>query len=112
LNFFLIFLAASFIKHTRQCYSAVNKDTFSRIYAYFSLGVPTAMMVCMDMWAFSLLTFISHFLGVNENAGQVILLNVLSLLYSIPLGFSSGACALIGKNIGKGKVATAKIYAK
>lgn len=69
-------------------------------------------MVCMDLWGFSLMTLIAHFLGVNENAGQVILLNVLALLYSIPLGFSSGSCALIGKSIGRGKVATAKMYAK
>lgn len=69
-------------------------------------------MTCADIWAFSILTLIAHYLGVNENAGQVILLNVLALLYSIPMGFASGSCALVGKNIGKGKVENAKMYAK
>lgn len=40
------------------------------------------------------------------------MLNVLSVLYSIPMGFASGACALVGRNIGKGKVEKAKAYAK
>jgi len=69
-------------------------------------------MTCCDIWAFTFLTLVAHFLGVDENAGQVILLNVLSILYSIPMGFASGSCALVGRNIGKGKVAKAKMYAK
>jgi len=112
LNFMMICVAIFFFKHIRQCLVPVDQQTFKRLWSYFLLGLPTAMMVCLDMWCFSFLTLIAHYLGVTENAGQVILLNVLCLLYAIPMGFSSGSCALVGNNIGKGKVENAKMYAK
>jgi len=112
LNFVLVFGACLWVKQTKQCFHSVEKETYGRLWSYFKLGVPTAAMSCMDIWAFSVLTLIAHYLGVVENAGQVILLNVLSILYSIPMGFASGSCALVGRNIGKGKVSNAKMYAK
>lgn len=112
INFLFVFIAVSYLKVTRQCLTGVQKSTTQKVLPYLVLGIPTAAMTCMDIWAFSVLTLIAHFLGPDENAGQVILLNVLSILYSIPMGFASASCALVGKNIGKGKVAKAKIYGK
>lgn len=112
LNFILILIAAFYYSTTKQCLTRVISETYKRLWEYFTLGLPTALMVCFDMWAFSFMTFIAHFLGDDDNAGQVILLNIISLLYSIPLGFSSGACALVGRNVGKGKIANAKMYQK
>lgn len=58
------------------------------------------------------MVIIANYIGVNENAGQVIVLILNSIMYSIPLGFASGACALVGRNIGKGNIAKAKMYAR
>lgn len=70
------------------------------------------MMTCMDILIFSLMVIFGNFMGPNESAGQVIILNIISILYSIPLGFASGTCALVGRNIGKGNVAKARMYAR
>jgi Na+-driven multidrug efflux pump len=59
-----------------------------------------------------ILSIISNYLGVSENAGQTIMNNIISILYSIPLGFSVGASALVGRNIGKGNILKAKLYIK
>lgn len=69
LNFVLVLTAVFYVKATRQCISTATKETFGKVWAYFCLGVPTALMTCMDIWAFSVLTLISHYLGVDENAG-------------------------------------------
>mmetsp|Transcript_38285 Transcript_38285/g.36640 ORF Transcript_38285/g.36640 Transcript_38285/m.36640 type:complete len:182 (+) Transcript_38285:144-689(+) len=97
LNFCLIFLAVCYVKATRRCLHSPNRNTFSKSWEYFTLGLPTALMTCMDIWAFSFLALIAHYLGIYENAGQVIMLNIISILYSIPLGFASGSCALVGR---------------
>ena len=33
-------------------------------------------------------------------------------MYAIPMGFAGGACALVGRNIGKGRILKAKVYAR
>lgn len=36
----------------------------------------------------------------------------MTTMYSIPLGIGSVACTLVGRNIGKGKIKNAKLYAE
>jgi multidrug resistance protein, MATE family len=69
LNFFFVFIATCYVKESRQCVHGLEKSTWSRVLPYFWMGVPTAAMTSLDMWAFAFLTLIAHYLGVDENAG-------------------------------------------
>lgn len=69
-------------------------------------------MLVFDMWCFFALTLISNYLGVTENAGQVIMINLMTTLYCIPLAIGGVACTLVGRNIGKGDINNAILYAK
>ena len=40
------------------------------------------------------------------------MINLMTTLYSIPLGIGGVACTLVGRNIGKGNVDNAKVYAQ
>lgn len=112
LNFILLAAAICYKEATRKCLVRFDLATFKKIGSYLRLGIPTALMTFMDMIIFTLMVILANFIGVNENAGQVIILNLLSIMFSIPLGFNSGACALVGRNIGKGNIKKAEIYAK
>ena len=113
LNMILVVIVVMCTEETRKCLTWPKpSEILPRSWSYFLLGVPTSLMSCLDIWAFTGLTLISSYLGVYENAGQVIMLNVISILYSIPLGFASACCALVGNQMGKGRHEKAKVYAK
>jgi Na+-driven multidrug efflux pump len=38
------------------------------------------------------------------------MINIVNTLFAIPLGFSVGASALVGRSIGRGNIAKAKVY--
>jgi MATE family multidrug resistance protein len=93
-----------------ECLEKLDRQVFTTLWEYIKIGIPTSIIFCFDMWSFAILTYISHYLGINENAAQVILYNLVGLLYAIPLGFNSAACTLVGRNIGRWNVAKAKLY--
>jgi MATE family multidrug resistance protein len=69
LNFSVVALAIYFNKDINKYIAPVDRKTFRRLWGYIKIGIPTTIMVCFDLWSFAILTLISHFLGINENAG-------------------------------------------
>lgn len=65
------------------------------------LGVPSVLMTYFDFWIYTILLFVSSYLGVLGNAAQVILFNITSAVYAVGLGFGQAVCTLVGNNIGK-----------
>ena len=77
---------------------------------YMRLGVPSAMMTYFDYWIYTILLFLSTYMGSVSAAAQVILFNVTSAVYAVGLGFGQATCTLVGNNVGKGKIVNAKRY--
>jgi MATE family multidrug resistance protein len=65
-----------------------------------SLGIPSAMMLCLEWWAFEVMTLLAGYIGVDEMAAQVIIMNVLALVFMIAVGLLQAATCLIGQQIG------------
>ena len=63
-----------------------NKRAFKDIRQYLELGIPSALMVCLEWWAFEVMTLITGYIGVNEQASQVIIINIVAIMYMISLG--------------------------
>lgn len=70
------------------------------------------MIMFLDWTSFQILTMLSGYLGVTEQACQIILWNIMSLLWQIPFGFQMAICALVGNEIGAQNVDRAKYVAK
>ena len=51
-------------------------------------------------------------LGVVEQAVNVILFNIIAVVYMMPLGMQEASCALIGNEIGANNPKLAKKYCK
>lgn len=45
-----------------------NARTFQGLYEYLTLGVPLAMMLCLEWWAFEAMVLMSGYIGVDEQA--------------------------------------------
>lgn len=54
---------------------------------YLRLGLPSALMTYFDFWIYTILLFLSSYLGAVSNAAQVILFNIASAVYAVGLGF-------------------------
>lgn len=89
-----------------------DRRIFKDLGAYFFMGVPYALMIVIDQWAWELLILLSGFWTVNEQASQIILVTITSICYMCGLGLDQTACAIVGFQIGSGDVKKAKKYYK
>ena len=73
-----------------------------------SLGIPSAMMLCLEWWAYEVMTLMSGYIGVKEQAAQIVLMNMIAFMFMFALGLSSAASTTVGHQIGRGDVVKAK----
>jgi MATE family multidrug resistance protein len=69
------------------------------------------LMLCFEWWAFELLAIFTGLIGVNELAAEVVIINMISFIFMLPLGISYSASALTGNYLGEGKIDLAKRFA-
>lgn len=67
------------------------------------LGVPVAVMLALEYWAFAISTLWAGRLGPIELAAHSIALNLASITYMVPLGIGLGASTRVGNLIGAGE---------
>ena len=84
----------------REANTFPDAQVFKNLGEYMSLGVPTAAMQCLEWWAFEVMTLIAGYIGVTEQASQLVLLNIIALLYMIALGIQQAATSTVGSQIG------------
>jgi len=78
---------------------------------FLKLGVPGTMMQCAEWWAFELLAIFAGMLGKHQLAAQVAVINIIGLLFMVPLGVQFAAAATVGGQVGAGNVRMAKRHA-
>lgn len=54
-------------------------------------------MLMLEWWAYEVMTLLSGYIGVNEQASQVVIMNIIALLFMIALGLNQAASATIGQ---------------
>ena len=67
------------------------------------LGVPVAVMLALEYWAFAISSLWAGRLGAVELAAHSIALNLASITYMVPLGVGLGAATRVGNLIGAGE---------
>ena len=59
---------------------------FSQWCEFLKLGVPGTAMQCCEWWAFEILAIFAGMRGPHQLSAQVAVINIIGLLYMIPLG--------------------------
>jgi MATE family multidrug resistance protein len=62
--------------------------------------VPSAGLLCLEWWAFELISLFSGYFSVESLAAQSIVLNFLYFINIFPSGFHSTAACLVGMSLG------------
>jgi len=65
-------------------------------------------MMLAEGWAINILGLFAGLISVNDCAGYTLLLNLSSILFRVPMGIQSAACAIIGEQIGANRTSLAK----
>lgn len=78
---------------------------------YLKIGVPGMLMVCFEWWAFEILAIFTGYISVKDLAAEVVIINIVSLVFMLPLGISYSASALTGNYLGQLKIDLAKRFA-
>jgi MATE family multidrug resistance protein len=72
------------------------------------IGVPIGTQWFFESFAFGLTALFMGWMGTTSLAGHEIALNMASLTYMVPLGFSGAAAAIVGRAVGRGDIVAAK----
>lgn len=65
-----------------------------------ALGIPVALQISLEMWAFSASTLLVGQLGSTALAAHTIVLNMAALAFMMPLGISQGTVTRVGNLLG------------
>lgn len=77
----------------------------------WTIGTAGVMLICMEWWAFEVVTYLSGVLGVVALASQAILISLTTILFSIPQGLAASTSARVGNLLGAQKPWEARMAA-
>ena len=105
LNFILIEITCCFKGSLKDTYQGwPDRRAFRNIGEYLKIGIPGACMLCFEWWCFELLAIFSGLMSVEALAAEVIIVNMVALIFMVPLGTAYAASAFAGVFLGRGKI--------
>ena len=72
-----------FEERTAPFFSQVTLQEWMEFLKY---GVPGTCMQCFEWWAFEVIAIFAGIISVTDLAAQVVIINIIGLVYMIPLG--------------------------
>jgi MATE family multidrug resistance protein len=112
-RFFMLALLIEWVRRFRLHAGAwvpLRASTFrpAAIARLARLGLPVALQMSLEIWAFSTATLIAGRLSSVDLAAHTIVLNMAALAFMAPLGISQGTVTRIGNLLGAGLPADAQ----
>ena len=89
-----------------------NLTVLQDVGLYLKIGIPGMLMLCCEWWIFELLAIFTGLLGVEQLAAEVLIINIITFIFMVPLGISYSASALTGNYLGENKIDLAKKFAR
>jgi MATE family multidrug resistance protein len=80
----------------------------SALRAVLAIGIPVAVQISLEIWAFSGAALLAGRLGAEAVAAHTIALNLAALAFMMPLGIAQGAVVRVGNLIGARDLAGAQ----
>ncbi|KAG6573927.1 Protein DETOXIFICATION 12, partial [Cucurbita argyrosperma subsp. sororia] len=110
LNVILLALYMIFSPKCATTRGVISMEMFRGIQEFFSLAIPSAVMVCLEWWSFELLILLSGLLPNPELETSVlsVCLNTIATLYSIPYGLGAAGSTRVSNELGAGNPQAAR----
>jgi MATE family multidrug resistance protein len=90
LTYFLLWITitvvVSFNQDLKEAWIRPNRETFRNLPSYLRIAIPGTLMLCFEFWVYEFFTLLAGYLSIEATASEIILLNLSTTLYMIPLG--------------------------
>jgi MATE family multidrug resistance protein len=103
----LVALVAGFGLH-HGAWVPVSRASFRGLRELVAYGLPVAIQVSLEAWAFSGASLLVGHLGAEALAAHTIAINLASLSFMMPLGIAQGAATRVGNLLGAREAAAAQ----
>ncbi|KAJ4907111.1 MATE efflux family protein [Raphanus sativus] len=108
-----VILLACYVKFSPSCsltWTGFSKEALRDIIPFMKLAIPSALMVCLEMWSFELLVLSSGLLPnpVLETSVLSICLNTSGTIWMIPFGLGGATSTRVSNELGAGNAQVAK----
>ncbi|PWA37562.1 multi antimicrobial extrusion protein [Artemisia annua] len=92
-----------------ETWTGFSKEALLNIPTFLKLAIPSAVMVCLEIWSFEMKVLLSGLLPNPQLETTVlsISLDTFSMLYMIPLGLSSATSVRVSNELGAGRARAA-----
>ena len=70
---------------------------------YLAIGIPCLTMLCLEWWAYEIITIAASEISMPALRAQTIALNFYYLVYSFAIGFAIAAISCVGFALGAGQ---------
>ena len=114
LTYFSMFLFTTIYAHCipalKETLLCPDRTTFTGWGGYLHISLPATVMLLAEGWAFNVLGVLAGLISVTDQAVNTILLMLIAIMFMVPMGIQSAACAVIGEQIGAKRVDLARKY--
>ncbi|KAK6249732.1 hypothetical protein SCA6_003737 [Theobroma cacao] len=111
INVFLLVLYVKFSPSCAKTWAGFSKEAFHNIFSFLRLAIPSAIMVCLEMWSFEMMVLLSGLLPnpVLQTSVLSICLNTAATVWMIPSGLSGAASTRVSNELGAGHPEAARL---
>ncbi|KAF8779273.1 hypothetical protein HU200_002954 [Digitaria exilis] len=95
----------------KETWTGFSTEAFHDSLSFFRLGIPSALMVCLEMWSFEFIVLLSGLLPNPKLETSVlsISLNTSSFVWMIPFGLGSAVTTRVSNELGAGRPQVARL---
>ncbi|KAF9592456.1 hypothetical protein IFM89_014946 [Coptis chinensis] len=110
-NAIMLVLYVNFSPSCKNTWTGFSRAAFHDVLHFFRLAVPSAVMMCLELWSFELMVLISGFLpnAKLETSVLSISVNTCAIIYTIPAGLSGTVSTRVSNELGAGHPRAAKL---
>lgn len=109
-----VVLLALYVKFSSSClktWTGFSSEALHNIPAFLKLSIPSAFMVCLEMWSFELMVLLAGLLPNPELETSVlsVSLNTAATVWMIPFGLSGAISTRVSNELGAGRPTAARL---
>ncbi|KAK4843064.1 hypothetical protein QYF36_003486 [Acer negundo] len=109
-----VLLLVAYVKFSSSCqktWTGFSMEAFHNIVNFLRLAIPSAVMVCLEMWSFEMMVLLSGLLPnpTLETSVLSISLNTAGTVWMIPFGLSGAVSTRVSNELGAGHPEAARL---
>ncbi|KAB1212442.1 MATE efflux family protein 6 [Morella rubra] len=111
INVLLLVLYVKFSSSCVKTWTGFSKEALHNIFTFLRLAIPSAVMVCLEMWSFEMMVLLSGLLPnpTLETSVLSISLNTAATVWMIPFGLSGAVSTRVSNELGAGRPESARL---